>query len=136
MYFVISVFPISITSGALPPASVASNFWRWAPHVWYWMLTLTPGCLAANAALAAAVIGFQLSAVASAWSQTVMLFALALDVAPSAVEAATASAAVSRAAATIRVLMEILQGRRWTAWFAAAPRGGGRSDARQGRELV
>ncbi len=26
MYFVISVFPISMTSGALPPASVASNF--------------------------------------------------------------------------------------------------------------
>ena len=28
MYFVISVFPISMTSGALPPASVASNFCR------------------------------------------------------------------------------------------------------------
>jgi hypothetical protein len=35
LYFVISVLPISITSGALPPASVASNFARWVPHVWY-----------------------------------------------------------------------------------------------------
>jgi hypothetical protein len=39
MYFVISVLPISITSGVLPPASVASNFWRWLPQVWYWTLT-------------------------------------------------------------------------------------------------
>ena len=34
MYFVISVLPISITSGAFPPASIASNLWRWFPHVW------------------------------------------------------------------------------------------------------
>src|SRR5256885_13165732 len=66
MYFVISVLPISITSGVLPPASVASNFCRCVFHSWYWMLTFTPGCLAWNAAVAAAVIGFQLSAVASA----------------------------------------------------------------------
>src|SRR5215471_13563068 len=54
-------------------------------------------------------MGFQLSAVASACSQTVMLFALAFDVAPNAVEAATASAAMSRAAATMRFLIENLQ---------------------------
>ena len=33
MYFVISVLPISMTSGAFPPASVASNFFRWSVHV-------------------------------------------------------------------------------------------------------
>jgi hypothetical protein len=43
MYFVISVLPISSTSGALPPASDASSFWRWFPQVWYWTLTATPG---------------------------------------------------------------------------------------------
>ena len=32
MYFTISVLPISITSGVLPPASVASNFCRWSPQ--------------------------------------------------------------------------------------------------------
>ena len=43
MYFVISVFPISMTSGALPPASVASNFCRCVVHCWYWTFTSTPG---------------------------------------------------------------------------------------------
>ena len=33
MYFVISVLPISITSGAVLPASAASNFVRWSPQV-------------------------------------------------------------------------------------------------------
>jgi hypothetical protein len=43
MYFVISVLPISMTSGALPPASVASNFWRWSVQFWYWTSTVQPG---------------------------------------------------------------------------------------------
>ena len=42
MYFTISVLPISITSGVLPPASVASNFWRWSPQFWYWTSTVQP----------------------------------------------------------------------------------------------
>ena len=74
MYFVISVFPISMTSGALPPASVASNFARWVPHVWYWTSTFH-----------ARVLGLELSVrrghdlrptgLASIWSQTVRVFA-------------------------------------------------------------
>src|SRR5262245_23860002 len=136
MYLVISVLPISITSGTLPPASVASNFCRWVPQLWYWRFTCTPGCFAWNAAVAAAVIGFQLSAVASACSQTVMLCALAFDVAPNAVEAATASAAMSRAAATMRFLIETSNERRWTACCAATPRGGGRRERAYGRQLV
>jgi len=43
MYFVISVLPISMTSGVFPPARVASNFWRWSPQFWYWTLTVQPG---------------------------------------------------------------------------------------------
>ncbi len=43
MYFVISVFPSSITSGALPPASDASNLVRWSFQVWYSTLTSVPG---------------------------------------------------------------------------------------------
>jgi len=43
MYFVISVLPISITSGELPPASVASNFCRWSLQFWYWTSTDVPG---------------------------------------------------------------------------------------------
>ena len=35
MYFVISVFPISMTSGAVFAASVASNFCRWSGQSWY-----------------------------------------------------------------------------------------------------
>ncbi len=54
MYFVISVFPISMTSGALFPASVASNFARWVPHVWYWTSTFQPGFCDSNCELAAA----------------------------------------------------------------------------------
>ena len=53
MYFVISVLPISITSGVLPPASVASNFCRCVFHCWYWTFTVTPGFCLANAAFAA-----------------------------------------------------------------------------------
>ena len=72
MYFVISVLPISITSGALPPASVASNLPRCVPHVWYWTFTSTPGCCFWNAAFAAATTSGQPDC-ASTWSQTVML---------------------------------------------------------------
>ena len=43
MYFVISVLPISITSGPPPPASVASNFCRWSPQFWYWTFTVVAG---------------------------------------------------------------------------------------------
>ena len=43
MYFTISVLPISMTSGVLPPASVASNFWRWSPQFWYCTSTVQPG---------------------------------------------------------------------------------------------
>ena len=43
MYFVISVLPSSITSGALLPASDASNFVRWSFQVWYSTLTSVPG---------------------------------------------------------------------------------------------
>jgi hypothetical protein len=59
LYFVISVFPISITSGALPPASVASNFARWVPQVWYWTSTSQPGFCALNCAFAAATTSGQ-----------------------------------------------------------------------------
>ena len=43
MYFVISLLPISTTSGAVPAASVASNFARCVVHVWYWTSTFGPG---------------------------------------------------------------------------------------------
>src|SRR4026207_1915485 len=52
MDFVISVLPISITSGALPPASVASNFARWVPPVWYCTSTSQPGLCASHCARA------------------------------------------------------------------------------------
>ena len=81
MYFVISVLPISITSGALPPASVASNFCRWVFHCWYSTLTLTPGCCASNALFAAATTVGQPDC-ASTCSQTVMLSAVVFFVAP------------------------------------------------------
>jgi hypothetical protein len=42
MYFVISVLPISMTSGTLLAAIVASNFARCWFHVWYSTLTFTP----------------------------------------------------------------------------------------------
>src|SRR5919198_2132075 len=100
MYFVISVLPISMTSGAFPPASVASNFCRWVPQVWYWTFTFTPGWAFSNRAFAAATMGAQLSACASVWSQTVMLFAEAFCVperATAAVDAATATTAAATA---------------------------------------
>ena len=48
MYFVISVLPISMTSGALPPASVASNWVRWFVQSWNWTSTPTPGARAGS----------------------------------------------------------------------------------------
>ena len=98
MYFVISVLPISITSGAPPPASVASNFFRWSPHVWYWTSTVTPGCCFSNCAVAASTIGCHFSDCASVCSQTVMLSAA---VPPEAVEAIAARAAPTRTTAPI-----------------------------------
>ena len=126
MYFVISVLPISMTSGALPPASVASNFWRWFPHVWYCTLTATPGCSRWNAALAALTIGSQFAACASTWSQTVMLFVAAAP--PDAVAAITARAAPTRTAAPMmRALMsgspKRIERRRRIAWCARWPAG-------------
>ena len=56
MYFDVSEFPISITSGASPPASPASNLVRWVPHVWYWTSTSMPGCLAWKSFVAEATI--------------------------------------------------------------------------------
>src|SRR5436190_11401490 len=100
MYLLISVLPISMTSGALPPASVASNFCRWVPHVWYCTFTDTPGCAFSNRAFAAATMGAQLSACASVCNQTVMLFAEAfcvLERPTAAVDAATASTAAATA---------------------------------------
>src|SRR5215468_1898846 len=82
MYFVISVLPISMTSGALPPASVASNFWRCVPHVWNWTFTSTPGWTFWNCVVALLMIASQLGFWASVCNQTVMLFAEVFDDAP------------------------------------------------------
>ena len=93
MYFVISVLPISITSGTLPPASVASNFCRCVFHCWYWTLTFTPGWCFSNALFAAATT-FGQPDCASTCSQTVMLSAVVFFVAPNvaAVNAAAVTA--------------------------------------------
>src|SRR5688572_8380013 len=95
MYFVISVLPISMTSGALPPASVASNWVRCVVQVLNWTSTPTPGCSRWKSAVAALMIAFQLSLSASVCSQTVMLFVAAAP--PDAVAAITARAAATRA---------------------------------------
>ena len=106
MYFVISVFPISTTAGAFPPASVASSFCRWVPQVWYCTSTVTPGWSFWNWSFAAFTIGAQFGACASVWSQTVMLLADRADVEPDAVDAMTARAAPARTTAPImRALM-------------------------------
>ena len=80
MYFVISVFPSSMTSGSLLPAIVASNLLRWSGHVWYCTSTVVPGCAASNCWLAAATRSGQPDC-ASTWSQTVILLAVAPPVA-------------------------------------------------------
>src|SRR3954466_3826130 len=110
MYFVISVLPISMTSGVLPPASVASNLLRWSPQVWYWTSTVVPGCLAWNCWLAAATRSGQPDC-ASTCSQTVILLAAAclLPVGfADAVEATTASAAARTAAKKKRAFIDDL----------------------------
>ena len=58
MYFVISVFPISMTSGGLLPA-VASNFPRCVGQLWYWTSTSQPGFWFLNCAFAAATTSGQ-----------------------------------------------------------------------------
>ena len=106
MYFVISVLPISITSGAFPPASVASSFCRWLPQVWNCTLTVTPGWAFWKWAFAALTIGCQLAACASVCSQTVMLLADRADVPPDADDAMTARATPTRTTALmVRALM-------------------------------
>ena len=106
MYFVISVFPISTTSGVFPPASVASSFCRCVPQVWYWTLTVVPGWSFWNWAFAAFTIGSQFAACASTCSQTVMLFAACADVPPDAVDAMIARAPPIRTTAPMmRALM-------------------------------
>src|SRR5437764_13314585 len=109
MYFVISVLPISITSGLLPPASVASNFCRCVPQVWYCTSTFTPGWACWNAAFAAATIGAQLSAFASTWSQTVIVavvFLVAPHVEPATTAARVATVAKSPTAASVRLFID------------------------------
>ena len=94
MYFVISVFPISMTSGAVFAASVASNFCRWSPQFWYCTLTSQPGCACLNCCVADATTSGQPDW-ASTWSQTVRLLAeraFGSSTAAPAVEAATATA--------------------------------------------
>src|SRR4051812_3784455 len=100
MYFVISVLPSSITSGTLPPASVASNFWRWVFHCWYSTLTLTPGCCASKVLLAAATT-FGHPDCASTCSQTVMLSALVFFAAPSVAAVTAAAVTATRQRATM-----------------------------------
>src|SRR4051812_9437656 len=101
MYFVISVLPISITSGVLPPASVASNFCRCVSQVWYWTSTFTPGWSAWNCLFAAATTSGQPDC-ASTWSQTVMPSAF---VEPVAVATTTAAAAAAIHRATMACLL-------------------------------
>src|SRR3954471_13321538 len=95
MYFDISLFPSSRTSGVLPPARVASNFWRCVFHVWYCTFTFVSGCFLANAALAALTAAGQPDC-ASTWSHTVMLLACALLLAPSVVPAVSEAATTAR----------------------------------------
>src|SRR5262245_34544110 len=109
MYFVISVFPISMTSGAFPPASVASNFARCCVHCWYWTLTFTPGWSFSNRAFVEATRSDQ-PFWASVWSHTVRVVAALPPDAPVAPTATTASAATSTAAARARTFIRILRG--------------------------
>src|SRR5919199_328080 len=111
MYFVISVFPISMTSGTLPPASVASNLPKWSGHVWY--------CT-------------------STWSQTVSLVADARageSVRAAAVETAT-RAATSARLATKRAFIDGPPRSGWTAYASSAPSCGRAGVVRCGRQVV
>src|SRR2546421_12248232 len=104
MYFVVSVLPISTTSGVSPPASTASSFVRCWPHVWYSTLTFTPGCEAKNALLALATASGH-ACCASTCSQTVIVVALCAVVLPLAVEPAKASATARNVPARYRIFM-------------------------------
>src|SRR6266511_4622284 len=104
MYFVISVLPSSMTSGASPPASAASNFVRCVPQLWYWTSTSTPGCWALKLRVARATASGQ-PFCASFWSQTTILSAWAFEVPPLAVDAATVSMAARTAATRNRTFM-------------------------------
>src|SRR5262249_1648935 len=86
-------FPISITSGVLPAASVASNLARWVGQLWYCSFTSTPGCACLNCALADATRSGQPDC-ASTCSQTVIDLAL---VAPETPPAAIANTSAARA---------------------------------------
>src|SRR3954469_10412666 len=106
MYLTISVLPISITSGVFPPASVASNFWRWSPQFWYWTSTVQPGWSFTNCALAAATTSGQPDC-ASTWSHTVNLFAEARSPLALAVAATTPSATAATTATKTFVLIHV-----------------------------
>src|SRR3954467_9302494 len=108
MYFVISVLPISITSGVLPPASAASHLLTWSLQDWYCPSTVVPGCLLSNSALSAFTT-FGQPDCASVCSQTVILLAAAWSltfVRADAVEAASASVATTAAAAKRRTFID------------------------------
>src|SRR5438105_11604565 len=113
MYFVISVFPISMTSGPPPPASVASNFWRWSPQFWYWTLTVQPGWSLWNCWLAAETTSAQ-PFLASTWSQTVRVppWAVAFRSTLAVAVAAASASGAKNAAARIRIFIELSYGRR------------------------
>src|SRR5438477_5714671 len=137
MYFVISVFPISMTSGTLPPASVASNLPRWSGHVWYCTSTLTPECAFWNAAFVDATSSGQ-PLCASTWSQTVILLADARvgeSVRAAAVETATRAAASARLA-TKRPFIDGPPRSRWTAYAWPTPSCGRTGVVRWGRQVV
>jgi hypothetical protein len=59
MYFVVSVLPISTTSGTVPAASDASSLARCSVHCCSSTFTWTPGCFAWNAAVAASIAACQ-----------------------------------------------------------------------------
>src|SRR6266550_316977 len=107
MYFVISVLPISMTSGVSLPAIVASNFCRWSVHDWYWTLTFQPGLAFSNALLADATMSGQ-PFCASCWSQTVSVWAFARCPLAVAVAATTPSAIAVATTARTRYLMPSL----------------------------
>jgi hypothetical protein len=117
MYFVISVLPSSITSGALLPASDASNFVRWSFQVWYSTLTSTPEWLASNLLLADFTAPSQFC-LASSCSQTRSVVACAAwgDAKRAGIAFAAATPSVSEtqtaAAATTRTLIEASSQRR------------------------
>jgi hypothetical protein len=128
MYFVISVLPISMTSGTLLPAIVASNFVRCWFQVWYSTLTFTPGCDRSKAWVAALTTPGQLSR-ASSCSQTVRVVAVAelgfvLAVVPVAVAALSARQVQITTAAMKRTFIEASSQRRRHAGRSFSTRAG------------